>query len=42
MIENMMYMEEVLHNIQYELWDLEALDPSEFVNKLLACPLPGW
>jgi hypothetical protein len=42
MIENVMYVEEFLHNLQCELWDIGHLDPSEFVGRLQMCPLPGW
>jgi hypothetical protein len=42
MIENVMYVEELLHNLQYELMDIGPLDPTDFVNRLLCYPLIGF
>lgn len=42
MIENVMYVEELLHNLQYELLDIGPLDPSDFVSRLQFYQLAGW
>lgn len=42
MIENVMYVEELLHNIQYELWEIGDLDPTNFVSRLQMYPVGGW
>ena len=42
MIENAMYIEQYLQNIEAQLWDIDHLNASEFVNNILMYPLPGW
>lgn len=41
MFENIMYVEELLMSIQGDLFDIDNLDPTDFVNRIMQFPLNG-
>lgn len=40
-MDNANFLEELLYNIQIDLWNIEILEPGEFVQRLLCFPYAG-